>query len=112
MLRRIRSPSPEWRDWGPPKSLHFLWVGGFGMDRRETQTYVTVPEAARRSGLGLRQFRRAIESGELAVFDVGRWPRLRWSEVVGWIEGTRRLTRGSRSQRQQSLEASSDGDSS
>jgi hypothetical protein len=38
----------------------------------------------------LHQFRRAIESGELAVFDVGRWPRLRWSEVVGWIESTTR----------------------
>lgn len=60
------------------------------MERNETSLFVTVPKAARRSGLGLRQFRRAIESGKLAVYDVGGWPRLRWLEVFEWIESRRR----------------------
>jgi hypothetical protein len=52
---------------------------------------VTIPEAARRSGLGLRQFRRAVLNGELPVFDIGDWPRVRWNDVVAWIESNRRL---------------------
>ena len=52
--------------------------------------FVTTPEAQRRTGIGLRQFRRAIESGELPVYDVGGWPRLRWDEVRQWLDGKRR----------------------
>jgi hypothetical protein len=63
------------------------------MERPKTGEFVTIPEAARRSGLGLRQFRRAIASGDLPVFDIGVWPRLRWSEVIAWIEGTKRGSR-------------------
>ena len=51
---------------------------------------VTIGEAHRRTGLGRRQFYNAIENGELSVFDVG-WPRLRWSQVVAWLEGRRRV---------------------
>ena len=50
----------------------------------------TVPEAARRSGLGLRQIRRAIEAGEVSVYQIGSWPRLRWREVVAFIDACRR----------------------
>jgi len=57
---------------------------------RETDSFVTLPEASRRTHIGLRQFRRGVECGELAVFDVGAWPRVRWSDVLDWIEGTRR----------------------
>ncbi len=46
---------------------------------------VTIPEAQRRTGLGRRQFRRAIEEGGLAVFTVGAWPRVRWVDVIRWI---------------------------
>lgn len=60
------------------------------MKRHDSPAFVTIPQAARLSGLGLRQFRRAIETGDLAVFDVGGWPRLRWASVLAWIEGTRR----------------------
>ena len=60
------------------------------MERPETEIFVTIPKAARRSGLGLRQFRRAIKAGELPAYDVGGWPRLRWLEVVEWIESQRR----------------------
>ena len=51
--------------------------------------YVTVGEAHRRTGLGRRQFTRAIARGQLEVFDVG-WPRVRWSDVLVWIERQRR----------------------
>jgi hypothetical protein len=59
------------------------------LDRPEL---VTIPEAKRRTGLGLRQFRRGIADGSLAVSDLGGWPRVRWSEVLAWIEGTRRAS--------------------
>ena len=63
------------------------------MERAKMGQLCTVPEAARRSGLGLRQLRRAIADGTLDVFDVGSWPRVRWRDVQAWIEGTRRTIR-------------------
>lgn len=60
------------------------------MKRGNLTEFVTIPEAARRSGLGLRQFRRAIEAGDLAVFDIGGWPRLSSESVLAWIESSRR----------------------
>jgi hypothetical protein len=60
------------------------------MERPEAGSFVTIPEAARRSGLGPRQLRRAIKGDDLPVYDVGGWPRLRWLEVVEWIESRRR----------------------
>ena len=53
--------------------------------------FVTIPEAQRRTGLGCRQFRRAIADGDLAVYDLG-WPRLRWGEILRWAEARRRQT--------------------
>jgi hypothetical protein len=64
-----------------------------GYDNSTFPELVTIPEAARRSGLGLRQFRRAILNDELPVFDVGDWPRVRWRDVLQWVEGTRRNPR-------------------
>ena len=60
------------------------------MERGNQTEFVTIPAASRRTGLGLRQFHRAIEGGELAVYDVGGWPRLRWDEIQQWLEGKRR----------------------
>ena len=34
------------------------------------------------------QARRAVADDQLAIYDVGGWPRVRWSEVLAWIEGT------------------------
>ena len=65
------------------------------MNRTENEL-VTLPQAQRRTGLGRRQFRRAIEDGELPVYDVGGWPRLRWSEVLRFIEAHRRPHRPAR----------------
>ena len=62
------------------------------MGRPDFTALVTVPEAARRTGLGLRQFRRAIASGELPLYQIGAWPRLSWPSVLAWIESTRRPT--------------------
>ena len=50
---------------------------------------MTLPEAARRAGLGVRQLRRATQVGEWAVYQVGGWPRVRWTEVLRWIEAQR-----------------------
>ena len=57
------------------------------MKRLETglTELLSVPEVARRTGLGLRQLRRGIKQGELRTFDFG-WPRLKWCEVCAWIE--------------------------
>ena len=61
-----------------------------GPDQAE---FITIPEAQRRTGIGRRQFRRAITDGALAAYDIGGWPRVRWSEVLAWVEGTRRTVR-------------------
>jgi hypothetical protein len=66
------------------------------MNRPETALFVTIPAAARRAGLGLRQIRRAIEREELAVFDIGGWPRLRWDELELWFASRRRPARTDR----------------
>ena len=60
------------------------------MKRTETGELCTVPEAARRAGVGLRQIRRAIDSGEIEVYEVGGWPRLRYRSVQEFIERRRR----------------------
>ena len=61
-----------------------------GPQRCESDAFVTLPEASRRTRIGIRQFRRGIECGELAIFDIGAWPRVRWSDVLVWIERARR----------------------
>ena len=66
------------------------------MKRTETGELCTIPEAARRAGVGLRQIRRAIDSGEIEVYEVGGWPRCRWRDVLCFIEAHRRLRPGTR----------------
>ena len=46
---------------------------------------LTIPEAARRLGVGARQLRRAVKRGELSVYQVGGWPRVRWRDVDQWV---------------------------
>ena len=50
---------------------------------------MTIPKAARRAGLGVRQLRRAVQLGEVEAMMVGSWPRVRWESVVRWIESQR-----------------------
>ena len=54
---------------------------------------VTIPEAQRRTHLGRRQFNSAIRQGLLSVYDIGGWPRVRWSDCLAWIESKRRAPR-------------------
>jgi len=46
---------------------------------------VTLPAAARRLGVGVRQLRRACERDGLPLYRVGGWPRVRWREVEQWL---------------------------
>ena len=57
-----------------------------GMDHRRLPRFVTVPEAARRLGLGLPQLRRAIRRGEITpvMTHPTGWPRLDLAEVEAW----------------------------
>lgn len=57
---------------------------------QEQPVLMTLPEAARRAGVGLRQIRRARDRGQLTLYQVGGWPRVRWREVLVWIECKRR----------------------
>jgi hypothetical protein len=50
---------------------------------------LTLPTAARRAGVGLRQLWRARHRGELSVYLIGGWPRVRWTDVLAWIERQR-----------------------
>lgn len=46
--------------------------------------FLTLRAAARRAGIGVGQLRRAVRLGDLPVYQLG-WPRVRWSEVLRWI---------------------------
>ena len=37
----------------------------------------------------MRQLRRARARYEIATYQIGGWPRVRWSDVLEWIEGNR-----------------------
>ncbi len=50
---------------------------------------LTLPAAARRAGVGVRQLRRAAKRGELQLYSVGAWPRVRWRDVLRWIDRQR-----------------------
>ncbi len=69
--------------------------------------FITLPEAVRRTGIGRRQYLRAIARGDLQMYRVGSWPRLRWSgdgSVLSWLESTSRLNRDRASERHQARE--------
>lgn len=51
--------------------------------------FTTLPRVARAKGIGVRQLRRAVRAGELTVFGIGKWPRVRESDVDSWIERQR-----------------------
>lgn len=61
----------------------------------EQPEFLTLPAAARRAGVGLRQIHRARNNGEIAVFRVGGWNRVRWRDVLDWIEERRESIDGS-----------------
>ncbi len=50
---------------------------------------LTLPGARRESGLSLRQIRRGSADGELPVYQIGGWARVRWGDLLDWIERKR-----------------------
>ena len=52
--------------------------------------FITVPELARRTGIGAKRLRRAIRDGDLVAYTFGTaWPRVSWAEFEKWMRGTR-----------------------
>ena len=55
----------------------------------QTIDFLTLPSAARRAGVGLRQLRRARDRGELPCYRIGGWDRVRWLDVLAWLQSCR-----------------------
>jgi len=62
----------------------------------QLERLVTVREAARVLGIGRHLLYRAAELGELPIYDPGAWSRVRLSDVLAWLERTRRVPRSPR----------------
>jgi predicted DNA-binding transcriptional regulator AlpA len=60
------------------------------MNTSRTQQMLTLPAAARRVGVGVRAIYRASRCGELPVYEVDSWPRVRLQDVTRWLESRRR----------------------
>jgi excisionase family DNA binding protein len=54
---------------------------------------ITLPQAARQLGVGVRQLQAARSAGELRVYRVGAWPRVRVGDVDAWLEDRRERRR-------------------
>ena len=50
---------------------------------------ITIPFAAQKAGIGVRLLRKATARGEITTFQIGAWPRVRWPDVLAWIERQR-----------------------
>jgi len=55
-----------------------------------TEKFTTIPRVAKSRGVGVRQLRRAAKAGEIPVYPIGGWDRVRESDVDRWIESRRR----------------------
>jgi excisionase family DNA binding protein len=62
----------------------------------QLERLVTVRAAARVLGIGRHLLYRAAEAGELPIYDPGGWSRVRLSDVLAWLERTRRVPRSPR----------------
>lgn len=50
----------------------------------------TLPEVARRYGLGVKVVRRAAKAAAFPVYTAGTtWPRVRFAEFEAWLKSTR-----------------------
>ena len=68
----------------------FSWLAfGVSSERPTHSEFPTIPEACRRSGIGRSPLARAIKDQAIPVFQIGGWKRVRWSDVVRWIEAQR-----------------------
>ena len=68
------------------------------MERNDLPRFLTVPEAARRLGIGRDQLRAAIARGELraVVLRPGGWPRVEQREIERWANHLQRCAGRSR----------------
>ncbi len=55
----------------------------------DTTELMTLPRAAIRAGVGVKALRKAVKQAELPTFQIGTWPRVRWAEVLRWIDRQR-----------------------
>ncbi len=55
----------------------------------EAAELLTLPRAARKVGVGVRQIRRAVRCGDLPAYQIGAWPRVRRSDLFRWISSQR-----------------------
>ncbi len=62
-------------------------------DPRKGPELITLPSAARRAGVGIRELRRACARGKLKFYRPSAkeraWPKVRWIDVLAWIESRR-----------------------
>ncbi len=59
------------------------------MSPLEEPEFTTIPQASKILGIGPRQIRRACREGEIAVFQIGDWPRVRLEDVRRWVGAQR-----------------------
>ncbi len=63
------------------------------MDTRARFELITIPEACRRLGVSRRVIDPLVKSGELPCYEVGKWPRVSWTDVMTWLESKRLASR-------------------
>lgn len=94
-----RAPGTRHRKRSHIGAIRRIRVMRFGKFRREMRrsarheseaVYGTVPEAAHRFGLGVKRMRRLAREGAFPVYGAdSAWPRVKFSEVEGWLRSTR-----------------------
>ena len=68
---------------GVPFGLHMA------RNANDHPDFLTLPKAAARSGIEVRELKRAIRTGRLpAYLGAGRWARVFYPEVISWMRGT------------------------
>ena len=60
------------------------------MPDRPKPEFVTIPQAAKRLGIGVKLLRRRARGGAFPVYRPGTsWPRVRIADVERWVDSTR-----------------------
>jgi len=54
---------------------------------------ITLPQAARQLGIGVRQLQAARSAGDLPTYRVGAWPRVMVRDVSAWLDSRRERRR-------------------
>jgi len=63
---------------------------GLSVKRTSATEYETLPQVARRLGIGIKTLRRAAKEGAIPVYYAGTsWPRVKFTEAEAWLRSTR-----------------------